>query len=175
MVNCLNCNKQIKQNKFCSRSCAASYNNKLYPKRKRIKWTCTICKKEIKRKRKYCKLCNPQNKDYSKITIREIKDSNGFKCNHFSQIRELARRIMRQSNLNNDCIICDEKETVVCHIKEIRNFSDDDYISTVNNIKNLVYLCRNCHWKLDHGMIDRDLIMLKLKLRDKQMNFNLPN
>lgn len=47
-VRCVQCNNPIlynnRKNKFCSRSCAASYNNKKYVKRKR--------------ERKYCKSCN---------------------------------------------------------------------------------------------------------------------
>lgn len=33
-MNCLNCDKETTNPKFCNRSCAASFNNKLFPKRK---------------------------------------------------------------------------------------------------------------------------------------------
>ena len=46
MNKCLNCGKKTKNNKFCSRSCSASYNNKKTKiKEKRF---CLNCSKELK-------------------------------------------------------------------------------------------------------------------------------
>lgn len=58
MNKCLECGNQTVNPKFCNRSCAAKYNNKHYPKRKRTKNTavCPICGDEfyLKNGGKYC-------------------------------------------------------------------------------------------------------------------------
>ncbi len=43
MANCLNCNAETDNPKFCSKSCAASFNGKLYPKRTPIARICKRC------------------------------------------------------------------------------------------------------------------------------------
>ncbi|MFZ8310550.1 HNH endonuclease [Staphylococcus aureus] len=45
------------------------------------------------------------------------------------------------------------KHYEVCHIKAINQFDSNTRLSEVNDINNLVALCRNCHWELDHGLI----------------------
>lgn len=55
-MNCINCNKQTNNPKFCGRSCAASYNNKINPKRKPEN-KCKICQQSISTSRKHCKKC----------------------------------------------------------------------------------------------------------------------
>lgn len=54
-MNCTYCGKST-SSKFCSRSCAASYNNKAYPKRKKTK-KCKICGNLIYATRTHCKNC----------------------------------------------------------------------------------------------------------------------
>jgi predicted HNH restriction endonuclease len=40
-----------------------------------------------------------------------------------------------------------------CHIKGIGTFSKETLIGEINNIKNLVFLCPNCHWEFDKGLL----------------------
>lgn len=56
MIKCINCNNLTTNNKFCSRSCAASHNNKLYPKRL-LENTCKKCQCLIISGRTYCNNC----------------------------------------------------------------------------------------------------------------------
>lgn len=58
-MNCLNCNNSTNNPKFCSRSCSASYNNKLFPKREKgIVYPCENHKSiKIKRDPVKCKTC----------------------------------------------------------------------------------------------------------------------
>jgi len=55
---CSHCNLKLPQqkrmNKFCNSSCAASFNNKLVPKRKAITHKCKGCENMIKGASKYC-------------------------------------------------------------------------------------------------------------------------
>jgi predicted HNH restriction endonuclease len=45
----------------------------------------------------------------------------------------------------------------VCHIREINSFPDTAIIKEINDHGNLILLCRNCHWELDHGLLDLPL------------------
>ena len=54
MIKCLLCKKDTSNPKFCSRSCAASYNNKKDPKRK-PEHKCLDCGKPITANRARCK------------------------------------------------------------------------------------------------------------------------
>jgi predicted HNH restriction endonuclease len=36
----------------------------------------------------------------------------------------------------------------------IASFPMTATIAKVNDIKNLIVLCPNCHWKYDHGLLD---------------------
>lgn len=68
-VLCKNCNIECEKSKtevnrtinsFCSRSCAATYNNKKYPKCKKQKpktGNCFTCSSQIPIRNKYCKTC----------------------------------------------------------------------------------------------------------------------
>lgn len=67
-IECKTCSKkfnkvpsQIKRTKnhFCSSSCAATYNNKKYPKRKKqpTNRNCAVCNEMIPKRNKYCENC----------------------------------------------------------------------------------------------------------------------
>lgn len=75
---CLNCGKVIsKRNKFCNSSCAASYNNKKYPKRQKGNYgVCLNCGNPLKRNAtKYC--CSKCQHEYRwSNTIKEIESIN---------------------------------------------------------------------------------------------------
>jgi hypothetical protein len=58
MNKCLQCTKETLNQKFCSRSCAAKFNNAKYPKRKlEYNFQCKSCGSSIARERTYCKKC----------------------------------------------------------------------------------------------------------------------
>ncbi len=53
------------------------------------------------------------------------------------------------------CANCNyNKHVEVCHIKGISDFPDDAQVKEINHVDNLRYLCRNCHWELDNGLIN---------------------
>lgn len=56
MVNCLNCDKNLigkSQKKFCGRSCAATYNNRAFPKRQ-PESACLECQIPLTVRKRYC-------------------------------------------------------------------------------------------------------------------------
>ena len=165
--NCTTCNKEISKtpselkkikNVFCSQSCAAKYNGHKYPKRK-LNNKCLKCKKACSINKKYCsKLCNPFYIDWGQITLKEIK--NKRKYQKYVRIRELARSIYKKSNKLKYCVFCNYKNHYdVCHIKPIYTYPDETPISIINNIDNLIALCKNHHWELDNGYLDINIII----------------
>ena len=158
MKFCPFCNKEItkKRNKFCNRSCANSFNNKIKP-RKLLTWNkCKICDLPLNRKdhadrRTLCNNCNPNFCNWEKITYGELKKKRNFQVN--SRIRTLARCNYKKSGLPMKCLSCGySKHVEICHIKGISKHDDDTPISKINDLKNLITLCRNHHWELDNGL-----------------------
>ena len=55
------------------------------------------------------------------------------------------------STLPQICMKCGyDKHVEVCHIKPIRQFSEDTLLSVINDKTNLLLLCPNCHWEYDN-------------------------
>jgi hypothetical protein len=65
-------------------------------------------------------------------------------------IRTQARKIYKSKFPEMVCIHCKHSgSTQVCHIKAISDFDKFSLVSDINNIKNLIGLCPNCHIDLD--------------------------
>ena len=139
-------------NHFCSRSCAAKFNNSIYPKRKRGKKFCKECRLEINNRRTICDNCLSK-RSLSHKTIKEALDNwEGHRSTAHSRIRSHARSVAKV--MKNECSNCGYKVHVeVCHIRAINSFSLDSLVSEVNDLSNLVKLCRNCHWEFDNGLL----------------------
>ena len=151
-MNCLNCSVTTKNPKFCSKSCAASYNNKIHPKRISKKWFCTTCGVEVQNRRTKCDEHNPSYVDWNAIGYANLANRYNYQRN--TRIRSLARRIYAKSDRPKKCLICGyDKHYEVCHVRPINDFGETDTISTINNIDNLVALCPNHHWELDNNLL----------------------
>lgn len=148
---------QIKRakNNFCSRSCAAKYNNKHSPKRK-LQGECKICKVSISSARTYCESCwethDQSGKDWSSITIGDVYATAKYQKG--ASIRHHARQTFFKSSKPKCCLICGyNKHIDVCHIQAVADFPKSTPISVVNSLDNLVGLCKNHHWELDHNLL----------------------
>ena len=72
----------------------------------------------------------------------------------YQGIRNHAHKIAKYYNLKKECPYCDYKNHFqLCHIKDIKDFPKDTKLNIVNDPKNLVYLCPNHHWDLDHNLL----------------------
>lgn len=171
--NCINCNIDItlkvdKRAKFCSRSCSAKTNNKLFPKKQRVLKENEVAS-DVKKGYKYCKCGKLRIKRSNscrncKITLQLERKGNQtisdimlknkrFPACKFDKIRAHARRVMALSNTYKACKICKfDLYVEVCHIKPISTYSLDTKLSDVNNLANLVYLCPNHHIMLDKNI-----------------------
>lgn len=165
-TSCKECGKSFSKNyseakkstnNFCSQSCSAVFNNKKNPKRVKTK-ICKSCNNLIISGKTYCSDCIKIGKHtsigqfISDRTLAEELQSKKNDANRYNGIRAHARSFM--SKKEQKCFNCNYSLHVeVCHIKAIKNFSLDTLIKDINSEKNLVLLCRRCHWELDNGYL----------------------
>lgn len=167
---CSNCEKPIARthaemkksktgNVFCSRSCSAKFNNKLFPKRS-LEGICSKCEQSISSHFTYCNQCFQdsliENKPYGDFISGENYQRN-------ARVRQHARNKYLKSDLPKHCILCHySKHFDICHLKEISSFHKDSLIREINNIFNLIALCKNHHWELDHNLMSlEDLAIIQ--------------
>lgn len=71
-----------------------------------------------------------------------------------SSIQKHAREVYFDNNPSPKCAICGYTNHVeVAHIKAVSEFTDEDTISDINSISNLIGLCPNHHWEYDNGIL----------------------
>lgn len=85
-MSCLKCGEAAK-NKFCSRSCAASYNNRVSPKRK-LRKRCKNCDVLIGAGRTYCSNECRQEFAYSKRNV--ILTGEHKRCNRCKEVKDIG-------------------------------------------------------------------------------------
>ena len=151
IIKCLHCKKETKNPKFCSSNCAAIYNNK--KRKKYIDKECIKCRKKIRHNCICCKDCLEIYKieQFGKKTIKKFRNIPSSK-NRYQKVRDHAHRIAKYYEIKKECPYCNYRNHVqLCHIRDIGDFPDNALLNEINNIKNLIYLCPNHHWDLDHG------------------------
>ncbi len=168
-VECSNCKTEITKtltdlnksvNHFCSRSCAASFNNALKPKRKLTR-TCIECTNTVFTYRhtrcEHHHTLYKENK-YINKTIGEYRKKLSVKGKHPSWINSHIRLFAKSWNkdlVNLPCAKCKyTKHVELAHIKGVSTYSDNTLLSEVNSPQNLIQLCPNCHWEFDNGYRD---------------------
>jgi hypothetical protein len=150
-MNCLACGASTMNPKFCSRSCAAKFNNQQFVKREKQRFFCHKCGSPARYRRKYCERCNPMNgADWS---TRTLAFARSF-LDYHARIRQLARKVYYGSGRPAKCVNCGySKHFEICHIKPIQEFPENTSIADINSLNNLVALCPNCHWEFENGML----------------------
>lgn len=155
-IPCLNCGNPVNRNgmcqseysrrKFCSSSCAASYNNKRRERTKGAKKkSCLNCGKEIPPSNKYCSP-SCQHEYARKCFIEKWKsgENSGVIGNAFIDVSNHIKRYIFEK-YGYECSKCGWNEinpftgTLPLEIEHI----DGD--ATNNNEDNLTLLCPNCH------------------------------
>ena len=137
---------------FCDQSCAAIYNNKMYPKRVMDK-LCQ-CGTPIASNRTRCRKCSSVLRqglpEHATLAYFLSKPNNGSR---YSRVRDYAKLTL--SHLPRVCQNCGyDKHVHTCHIKGIASFDITATLNEVNDPSNLVLLCPNCHWELDNGLLN---------------------
>lgn len=150
-MKCLKCNQHTNNPKFCNHSCAATYNNKI-PKRKRKIRRCKHCNStDLPTPRATaCFKCNPRFRDWSTTTLASLLSE----CtNQHQRVRQHARRLYDKSNLPKMCWNCKyDRCYEVAHRKPVSEFPPETMVIQVNRLSNLYAFCRNCHWEFDHHL-----------------------
>lgn len=144
--------KEISKNNFCSQSCSAIWTNKNYNKaKKRLpEKECNICNTSIPRNIKTCRTCRD---DKETSLSKNILLEKGIRFYHRT-IRNKSRYKYMKSDKIKQCYICGyNKHIEVAHIKSVENFDKNSLLSEINSLDNLIALCPNHHWELDHGLL----------------------
>jgi hypothetical protein len=161
--------QSVRRKTFCNHSCAASHLN---PIRKiATSMACSKCGSDMGDGGTEKTLCNEcltrtrmenanrsfghsQETHVSKRTKGDLIGSrNGYQSAK-SDIGKHARKVYRNSGKEYKCAECQYDAHVdVCHIRPVTDFPDDATIEQINSIDNLVALCPNHHWELDHGIL----------------------
>lgn len=154
MIDCITCNKETTNPKFCSKSCAATYNNKMVPKRYKTN-KCLKCSDLIWKDRTYCRACwrTVRNLNWRQKTLGEFRIGNANQYG-YPMIRADSRRTYINSGKPMLCHHCSyDLHVDICHIKDIKDFDDITPIGVINDLSNLVALCKNHHWEFDHNVL----------------------
>lgn len=134
-MKCLNCNKETKNKKFCSRSCSARITNIGNRKYGNKPTNCLICGKLNKKyTSKYCShACHGKHK-FNK-NILKWKETNQI------DVRHLRKYLILK--YNNTCTKCNISEWNGLPISlEVEHIDGNGYNHEESN---LTLLCPNCH------------------------------
>lgn len=162
---CLRCDKPIlphqgekihetMRRRFCSRSCAASYNNgsAVAPKKKAKPRFCTECSAPIEGNapegaRLLCASCHDIFLHRLPYLTRDEASS--------AEIRQhTCHALSDRPRLCAHCGYSRHVETV--HLRPVDDFPSDAPLSAINDPVNLAYLCPNHRWEYEHGLIVLD-------------------
>lgn len=135
----------VQVKKFCTRSCAAYYNNSKKPKANRQK---------IKSPKRYKKF------DILSIKTKQclFSESKNWQSAR-SSIQKHARFIYESYQKPKNCLICGyTAHYEICHIKSVASFPSESLIVQINAIDNLIALCPTHHWEFDNNVIASSVI-----------------
>ena len=152
VVQCAYCQRETTNPRFCSKSCSTKYNNRAFPKRVRQERHCKHCGVVIPPRRTVCDACNPSLVDWNQRTLKSLREAVTYQAH--AKVRDIARYNYEKADLPRVCANCGySKHVEICHIQPINSFPDETPVAVINALSNLVALCPNCHWELDHGLL----------------------
>lgn len=155
---------------FCSRTCSAQLTNRIYKKRKPLSKKCKTCRAFFAGGRSvFCPSCKDIWKEKAKkTTLAEVRHSIAVRDKHPSWFNSRVRvnnRIWNRDLTKLPCQVCGYATHVeLCHIKGIHEFCSTTSLAEVNDPSNLLVLCRNHHWELDHGILSHKDVPARKKL-----------
>ena len=139
--------------KFCSQSCAAKHNNNIRKVtrkgyRHKEERTCSECGE--------VHIGDRTDKCWPCVLAYRLKLAMRTKGNSLKRnIRGNAKQYVKDRP--QECVNCKFDLFVeICHIRPIADFPDSAFLTEINHPDNLILLCPNCHWMLDHNMLDLD-------------------
>lgn len=144
--------RKLKNPRFCSTSCSATYLNRQKPKRAKKEKFCSGCGRSSVRNSEKCKFCR-ERKDYGILTLADVSQISGSRNSYYTTVHLHSRSVAKVSGLLEKCAKCGYELCVeCCHIKAVSKFPLTATLNEVNNKSNLIGLCPNHHWELDHDL-----------------------
>ena len=167
---CLNCSNVTTNPRFCSRSCAAVFNNKATgsrnPRNRPKPRTCccgTVYFWSTSNRSLFCPSCAQKRREkflpeyLKQLTLADYHQLPSIVGKHPSWRNAHIRSLNRSWNSDlaaSSCVACGyTKHVELAHIRPITSFPESATLGEVNSRKNIVPLCRNCHWEFDHGLL----------------------
>lgn len=176
---CQNCKREFTpkklstNRKFCSRSCSTSANNRIAPRRTFQPRTkeCAACNEPftttpMTARSRRCSTC-VENETFPKQIVRQgvptreltlgdyveyHRSRNHHKSLQFCEVRAYCR--LWNKHLERRCQVCGYTLHVdLCHIKPLSELPLTTTVGQANDESNIVVLCKNHHWELDHGFL----------------------
>ena len=145
----------VSHQKYCSNKCRAQHG--VFRWRKKNANLCK-CGKPILPESTMCRTCFQHSKTsiiYTD-TLEAVHEKLSAKGKHPSWKNAVVRNMARYHNqdlLKKPCERCGyTKHVELCHVKAISSFPNNTKLYEINNRKNLIVLCRNCHWEFDHKL-----------------------
>lgn len=161
------CDIKRTKNNFCTKSCAAQFNNlgkQKNPPRIRICKNCGNNFTNIGKRRGtiLCKECaerhNTKINYYKSCTILQYHSLPSVKNKHPSWLNAHVRNFARSWNKHLTKLPCQKCgytfHVELCHIKAIKSFGPEDILGVINSPENLLVLCRNHHWEFDNSILN---------------------
>ena len=140
--------------KFCSRSCAASYNNgsAVAPKKKAKPRSCADCGADVaptapEGTRILCDACGEGFLQRLPMLRRDEAGSAGIR-------RHVRHVLADRPRVCAHCGYSRHVETV--HLRPVDDFTPDTTLAMIDDPANLAYLCPNHRWEYAHGLISLD-------------------
>ena len=150
--------------KFCSRSCAASYNNggAVAPKKKAKPRVCAGCGTEVAMglsdgTRLLCPSC-------AESFARRLPSLTRDEASGADIRRHVRHVLSARPRLCAHCGYARHVETV--HLRPIADFPSDATLAAIDNPANLAYLCPNHRWEYEHGFLALDATAIASTRRD---------
>ena len=161
IYSCAECDVVIKrywrtdtENKFCSRSCAAKYNNKKYPKRSTVSsrakvgtGACKYCSSKIRPRGQYCNMACKANFDAMEFGQKWKESGSAILSEsnkRLGKISGTARRYIFLVN-NSKCSRCGWTHDFGDESFAPLECSHIDGDHSNGNFDNIELLCPNCH------------------------------
>lgn len=156
-MNCIYCNTPFESKLYNKKACSQRCANRNRVSKWRIKTSkpCSICKINLVLKESTtCKDCHFSGriKDWSSYTLQDMQELDSYQIS--ARVRQDARKVYAQSKLPRECKICKYNNHIeIHHIQQIKSFPKSTKIGVINNLSNLVPLCRNHHWEVENDFI----------------------
>lgn len=141
--SCLYCSSNTSNPKFCSKSCAAKYNNHANPKRKKRTVYCLNCNEPLDRTQNiYCSInCHQEDRQNQLISAWLENREDGLSTN--GTARNYVKRWLRNTR-GDKCELCgwSEVNPKTGTVPVVADHIDGDYRN--NRPENLRLICPNC-------------------------------